>query len=257
MDIASIIGFVAAFAAILGGNIMEGGHTESLMQLTAAIIVLGGTIGCVLIGNTGADLKRGGSYFVKAFFDKKPSLGKDVQEVIECAKIAKKESILALEKRIPQIENEFFKEALQSCIDGLDPVAIRDIFETKIHHEEEEIKAASKVWSDAGGFCPTIGIIGAVLGLIHVMNNLSDPSKLGPGIAVAFVATVYGVAAANIIFLPVSNKVKKKAADHANALTAMLEGALMIAAGANPKIIELKMGAYAGHHAPHGDEKHG
>jgi chemotaxis protein MotA len=231
---------------------MEGGHTESLMQLTAGIIVLGGTTGCVLIGNTGADLKRGMSYFVKAFFDKKSSLAGDVAEVLECAKVAKKESILALEKRLGQIENTFFKDALQAAIDGIDPAAIRDIFETRIHHEEEEIKAASKVWSDAGGFCPTIGIIGAVLGLIHVMNNLSDPSKLGPGIAVAFVATVYGVAAANIVFLPVSNKVKKKASDHAAGRQALLEGALMIADGANVKVVEQKLAAYTGIH-PEGE----
>jgi chemotaxis protein MotA len=256
MDLPSIIGLLAAFGAILGGNIMEGGHTESLMQFTAAVIVLGGCLGCVLIGNTGADLKRGLSYFVKCFFDKKSSLDSDVKEVLECAKIARKESILALEKRMGQIENHFFRDALQAAIDGLDPDAIRDIFETRIHHEEEDIKSAMKVWTDAGGFCPTIGIIGAVLGLIHVMNNLSDPAALGPGIAVAFVATVYGVAAANILFLPVSNKIKKKAGVHAAGLQALLEGALMIAGGANPKIIELKLAAYTGIH-PEGDAAHG
>lgn len=246
MDLASILGVVIGLGAILGGNILEGGHTESLMQLTAGLIVMGGTIGAVMVSNTMKDIKVGLKYFGRAFFDKKHDTDADIKEVIECAQIAKKESILALEKRLEKIGNGFFRDAIATIIDGIDAQSVRDIFETRIQLEEEEIAAGSKIWTDAGGFSPTIGIIGAVLGLIHVMNNLSDPSKLGPGIAVAFVATVYGVASANLFFLPIGNKVKKKAHHHALERTAMLEGALMIGANINPKIIEQKLRIYAG-----------
>ncbi|MBY0315335.1 MAG: flagellar motor protein [Bdellovibrionales bacterium] len=246
MDIASILGVVIGLGAILGGNIMEGGHTESLMQLTAAIIVLGGTAGTVFISNTMKEIKGGLKYFGRVFFDKKHDIEHDLQEVLECAQIAKKESILALEKRLEKIGNGFFRDAIAAIIDGIDANNVREIFETRIQLEEDEINAGAKVWTDAGGFAPTIGIIGAVLGLIHVMNNLSDPSKLGPGIAVAFVATVYGVGAANLFFLPAGNKIKKKAHHHVIERMALLEGALMIGANINPKIIEQKLRAFTG-----------
>lgn len=252
MDIATILGLVLGFGAILGGNAMEGGHIDSLMQLTAFIIVSGGTIGAVMVSNSMSDIKTGMKYFSKCFFDKHSDMEKNLQEIIECSQIAKKESILALEKRLNQIENDFFRDAISTVIDGIEPATVRDIFETRMQHEEETISAGSKIWTDAGGFCPTIGIIGAVLGLIHVMGNLSDPSKLGPGIAVAFVATVYGVGLANLIFLPVGNKIKKKAHHHTAERQALLEGALMIGANVNPKIVERKLRAYTGIEAENG-----
>jgi chemotaxis protein MotA len=177
---------------------------------------------------------------------------KNIQEIIECSQIAKKESILALEKRLNQIENDFFRDAISTVIDGIEPATVRDIFETRMQREEDVILAGSKVWADAGGYSPTIGIIGAVLGLIHVMGNLSDPSKLGEGIAVAFVATVYGVGSANLIYLPASSKIKKKAHHHVTERSALLEGALMIGANINPKIVERKLRAYTGIEAENG-----
>ncbi len=248
MDIASLIGVLVGFGAILGGNIMEGGHTESLMQLTAGIIVLGGTAGSVFVSNTMADIKLGMKFAVKCFVDKSANIDADIEEVLACAQIAKKESILALEKKLATVNNEFFKEAISAVIDGIDPATVRDICETKMQQEEDIFNAGAKVWTDAGGFAPTIGIIGAVLGLIHVMNNLSDPSKLGPGIAVAFVATVYGVASANLLFLPMGNKIKKKGHHRMNELMPLLDGALMIGAGMNPKVIERKLMIYKGGH---------
>lgn len=252
MDIASLVGLVLGFAAILLGNIMEGGHTASLMQLTAAIIVMGGTFGAVLLSNTGSDIKIALQYARRCFFDNPSSLSRDIKDVLQCAQVAKKESLLALEKNLPNIHNDFFRDALSAVIDGIDPVTVRDIFETRMQHEEDMITAGAKVWTDAGGFAPTVGIIGAVLGLIHVMNNLTDPSKLGPGIAVAFVATVYGVGSANLIFLPIGNKIKKKAHHRVLELAPLLEGAIMIGAGLNPKVVERKLEAYTGIHSSDG-----
>ncbi len=246
MDIASFLGIFIGFAAILGGNILEGGHTESLMQLTAALIVVGGTLGAVFVSNEMSDIKSALHYAGKCFFDSHSSLSTDIEELLACAQVAKKESILALEKKLVTINNHFLRDALSTVIDGIDPATVRDIFETRMQREEEDIQAAAKVWTDAGGFAPTIGIIGAVLGLIHVMNNLSDPSKLGPGIAVAFVATVYGVGSANLIFLPLGSKIKKKAHHHVQALQPLLEGVLMIGAGMNPKVVQRKLEAYTG-----------
>jgi len=246
MDIASLVGIILGFGAIIGGNMLEGGHISSLIQGAAAIIVLGGTFGAVLVSNTMKDLKLGMKYFVRCFIEVKTDMNKNLEEIIECSQLAKKESILSLEKRLNEIENDFFRDAISTVIDGIEPAVVRDIFETRMQHEEDEITAAAKVWTDAGGFAPTIGIIGAVLGLIHVMGNLTDPSKLGDGIAVAFVATVYGVGAANLLFLPAGNKIKKKAHQHSAERMALLEGALMIGANINPKIVERKLRAYTG-----------
>lgn len=246
MDIASFIGIILGFGAILGGNLLEGGHTSSLLQATAALIVLGGTIGAVFVSNELSDIKIGLQYAVKCFFDSHADMEEDIREVLMCASIAKKESILALEKKLSSIKNPFLSDALATIIDGIDPATVRDIFETRMQQEEDTIAAGAKIWTDAGGYAPTIGIIGAVLGLIHVMNNLSDPTKLGPGIAVAFVATVYGVGAANLLFLPMGSKIKKKAHHRVKELQPLLEGAIMIGAGMNPKIIERKLEAYTG-----------
>lgn len=244
MDLASILGLVVGFGGILVGNMLEGGHIDSLLQATAALIVLGGTMGAVMVSNTMADLKRGMKYMTQVFLPKHDNYEEKVNEIVNSATIAKRESVLALEKNLEKIENPFFKDVLALVIDGIDPKLIREIFETRIYMQEQEVAGASKVWTDAGGFAPTIGIIGAVLGLIHVMGNLSDPSKLGAGIAVAFVATVYGVGSANLLFLPMGNKIKKMAQHASHEKEAYLEGALMIGAGVNAKIILEKLKSY-------------
>lgn len=245
MDFATIFGLILGLSAILLGNILEGGHTSSLMQLTAALIVFGGTFGAVFVSTGSKEIKRGMRYLIRTFFDADEGhFEQDLQEVMECARIAKKESLLAVEKVLSEVKNPFFRDVMQTVIDGFEPASVKEIYHTRIRKEEEEIMSASKVWTDAGGFSPTIGIIGAVLGLIHVMNNLSDPTKLGPGIAVAFVATIYGVGAANLIFIPIGNKIKKKAKQHTSERLALLEGCLMIGQSLNPKIIEHKLKAY-------------
>lgn len=245
MDIATTLGLLIGFGGILLGNLIEGGHVGSLMQLTAGIIVLAGTIGAVMVSNTMNDIKLGVELLRDAFFEKEEHhMNKAILEILDCARVAKKESILALESKYSRIENQFFKKILRNLIDGIDSQVIREIFEIEIESEEQKLMNGAKVWMDAGGYSPTIGIIGAVLGLIHVMGNLSDTSKLGAGIAVAFVATVYGVSLANLVFLPLGNKIRKRIQTLSRERQLILEGALMIATEANTSVIDQKLRAY-------------
>lgn len=244
MDKATWIGILVGVGGILLGNLLEGGHTSSLMQLTAFIIVLTGTIGAVMVSSSEKDLRTGLQLAKKAFRHEESRSKVRLNEIVDCARLAKKENILALEPRLNRIEDPLLKGVLRNVVDGVDITTIRDIFETQIHTEEEELLGGAKIWTDAGGFAPTIGIIGAVLGLIHVMGNLTDTSKLGAGIAVAFVATVYGVSSANLLFLPLGNKLKRRVQALTREKMMVLEGGLLIASGMNPVVLEQKLYAY-------------
>ena len=250
MDIGTIGGILFAIACILGGQALEGGHAGSLVQATAAIIVLGGTIGAVMVSFPMPDFLRGLKMGKMAFQQKKSDIGSLITQVVELAGIARREGVLALEQRMAEIKDPFLKRAVGFLVDGVDAAVARDALETEIHAEWEEGVVGAKVFEAAGGYSPTVGIIGAVLGLIHVMENLSDPSKLGGGIATAFVATVYGVAVANLIFLPMANKLKRKLNVEKERKTLIAEGVLSIQAGLNPRVLEEKLAAYAGGHAP-------
>jgi chemotaxis protein MotA len=252
MDITTIVGILLAIGGILGGQVIEGGHAGSLMQLTAAIIVFGGTIGAMLVNTPMEDVKMGLKLTKLAFTNPKgDDPDKVIKELIEAAQIARKESILALEKRLSTFSNPYMQTIFRFVIDGVDPATIKDIFESEIYLSEEHLVAGAKIWSTMGGYSPTIGIIGAVLGLIHVMENLADTSKLGAGIAVAFVATVYGVASANIFFLPFANKITRKVKIQSHMKEMILTGAIGIVSGMNPFIIEEKLRAYV-----HSDKGH-
>ena len=241
MDLTTIIGIIVGFGAILGGQALEGGSISSLIQGPAFIIVIGGTIGAVTVGFTGADLKLAMRDLVISFKPPKVDNLQIIKEIVEMAKVARKDGLLALEKSLETVTNPFMKRYLQQIIDGLEPEMVREHMETEIYLEEEEAGIGSKVFESAGGFAPTVGIIGAVLGLIHVMQNLDDPSKLGGGIAVAFVATVYGVSFANLLCLPISVKLKRRVSEKMIAYTVVMEGLLALQAGHNPKVIEEKL----------------
>ena len=251
MDILSIAGILLAIGAILGGQALEGGHAGSLMQLTAGIIVIGGTIGATMVAYPKADFIRGLKMTKAAFTDKPAKLGELLAQIVEMASLARRDGVLALEAKLAGIEDAFLKRAIGFLVDGVDGGVARSALEAQIDAEAEEATTAAKVFETAGGFAPTVGILGAVLGLIHVMENLSDPSKLGPGIAVAFVATVYGVGVANLIALPLSNKMKRKIALEKERKTLIAEGVLAIQEGLNPRILEEKLKSYGGHHARH------
>lgn len=250
MDIATIGGFIFAVVCILVGQALEGGHASSLAQATAAIIVLGGTIGAVAVGFPMSDFVRGLKLGSMAIKNKKHDIGGLMTQIVDLAGVARRDGVLALEQKLGAIQDPFLKRAVGFIVDGVDASVARDALETEIHGHYEEGVIGAKVWEAAGGYSPTVGIIGAVLGLIHVMENLSDPSKLGGGIAVAFVATVYGVALANLIFLPMATKIKRKLNLEKERQTLIAEGVLSIQAGLNPRVLEEKLRAYAGHHAP-------
>lgn len=244
MDATSLIGLVLGLAAIVIGQILEGGHIGSLLQPTAFLIVFGGTTGAVLL-QTPLPIFVGALRLLKWVFvtpaDDSNAL---IEKTTEWGRIARRDGLLSLEARIAQERDPFVQKGLQLLVDGIEPNRMREVLETEIDMAEEQLKLRAKVWESAGGYSPTIGILGAVMGLIHVMENLADPSQLGAGIAVAFVATIYGVGAANLIFIPVS----KKLMTHIHTLTVqrqmLVDGLVGIAQGDNPRLIESRMGSY-------------
>jgi chemotaxis protein MotA len=244
MDIGSVVGIALALCAILGGQALEGGSIKSIVQPTAAIIVLGGTFGACLLQFPLAVAIKSFKIVIQAFQDQKIDNREVIQEIIRLANKARKEGVISLESDVQKITDPFLKKALTMAMDGVEPKVLRETMELEISNLEEEGEQPIKFWQSAGGYSPTIGILGAVLGLIHVMENLSDPSKLGGGIAVAFVATVYGVGLANLVYLPVSGKLKIKAGAHLVAKEIMLVGVISILEGENPRLIEDKLKSY-------------
>ena len=212
MDLTTLGGLVFAIAAILIGQALEGGHAGSLVQATAAIIVIGGTVGACAVSSPPAVLVLSIKLIKLAVFPPKDDRAVLSATLIEFATLARKEGVLALEPKLSDIKDAFFKRAVQMIVDGVDRNVTREVLETDVHHETKHRLAAAKIWESAGAFAPTVGILGAVLGLIHVMENLSDPSKLGGGIATAFVATVYGVGMANLVFLPIGGSSRRASA---------------------------------------------
>ncbi|HWV37310.1 MAG TPA: flagellar motor protein [Vulgatibacter sp.] len=246
MDITTLLGLLVAFGFVLLGQYLEGGSFASILQPTAAFIVFGGTLGAVLVSFPRRDVIRGLKLAKQAIFEKSSTHASLIQELVELAGTARRDGLLALESRLANIEDDFMKRAVQYLVDGVDAEVARDALEAEIHAEQQESLVAAKVFESAGGYSPTIGIIGAVLGLIHVMENLNDPSKLGSGIAVAFVATVYGVGAANLVLLPVATKLKRKIGLEKDRKTLIVEGVLAIHEGLNPRVLEEKLKAYVG-----------
>lgn len=247
MDITTLAGLLLGIGGLFIGNLLEGGHTGSLLQFTAGFIVLSGTVGATLISNSKESVSLGFKLLTDIFVDqgkKDDDLSGSIRDIVECTKIVKRESLVAVEGRISKVKDDFLKRVLRSVVDGIDPLITRETFEAEIDSEEEALLNGAKVWSDAGGFAPTIGILGAVLGLIHVMGNLTDTSKLGSGIAVAFVATVYGVGLANLLFLPFSNKIKKMVEKDAHRKRIVLEGALLINSGLSSTIVDQRLQAF-------------
>lgn len=244
MDSLSLLGLIIGLAAIVGGQVLEGGHISSLVQPTALLIVLGGTLGAVLLQSTFAVFKRGLGMLGWIFSPPTLEFKQTIDQVMNWSQLSRREGLLALESFVPAVRDDFTRKGLQLLVDGADPERIRELMEVEISAFEEERRLSAKIWEAAGGYSPTIGILGAVMGLIHVMENLSDPTKLGSGIAVAFVATIYGVGLANLIFLPVANKLKYHIGRMVTYREMLVDGLVGISVGDNPRIIESRMKGY-------------
>jgi chemotaxis protein MotA len=243
-DLATIGGLVLALAGIVGGLILEGGSVQDVAQVTAAMIVLGGTIGAVMVTTPLSVLIGATKRFAVVFFDKAHSADDLIEEIIGYATKARKSSIVSLEDDLEGIHDPFLKKALSLAVDGMELQQLRQVMELQLVQDEKRGEAEAKVFEAAGGYAPTVGIIGAVMGLIQVMKHLENIEEVGKGIAVAFVATVYGVGIANLLFLPAASKIKARAHHNVESRELMLEGVCSIVEGLNPKLIRSKLEAF-------------
>jgi chemotaxis protein MotA len=246
MDRISPIGILLALAAILGGQVLEGGHLASLLQVTAFVIVIGGTLGAVMLQSSPPVFMRGMRLLPWVFKPPELDFRDMLNRILQWSNTARRGGLLSLESAIDSQADPYTRKGLQLLVDGAEPGVLRAALELEIDSFEDAHRQAAKVWEAAGGYSPTIGILGAVLGLIHVMENLSDPSKLGGGIAVAFVATIYGVGSANLLFLPIAHKLKALIARQTRLKEMVIDGLEAIANGENPRNIELRLEGYLG-----------
>ncbi len=244
MDVLSIIGIALAFFAVVGGNLLEGGELSALANLPAALLVIGGTVGAGLLQMPLAGLRRALAMMRWVFVPPRNAFGEGVDQVVRWATTARREGLLGLEAVAEMEPDAFARRGLQLLVDGNEPEAIRSVLESESGLREQRDVDAAKFYESMGGYAPTIGIIGAVVGLIHVMGNLADPARVGPGIAVAFVATIYGVALANLFFLPIAGKLRSCVREAAQYREMIIEGIIAIADGENPRAIELRLNGY-------------
>jgi len=241
MDIASIAGILLALAGILGGLILEGGTLRQITQPTALMIVLGGTLGAVMLQYPVAVLGEAARRFFSAFRSRGRESEAVVAQLIGFANKARRSGIVSLDSDLAEISDPFLRQALMLAIDGTEPAAVRSIMQLELENTADSEARIPQVFESAGGFSPTIGIIGAVIGLIQVMQHLEDINEVGRGIAVAFVATIYGVGLANLIFLPLAGKLRIRQQEEETLREMMLEGVTSIQEGMNPRTIEIKL----------------
>jgi chemotaxis protein MotA len=244
LDLLTLIGVTLAVGAIIGGNWLEGGNVTVLLQLTAFVIVVGGTLGAVLIQTPLRDFTLALSRASWVLLPPKYPREALLEKTLGWSRTARRQGLLALEKEVAKESDALTKKGLQLLVDGFEPEDIRAVMEVEVDNALATETRAARVYEAMGGYSPTIGIMGAVIGLIDVMNNLTDPSQLGAGIAVAFVATIYGVGLANLFLLPVSNKLKSLAMEQVAYHEMVIDGIAMIADGDNPQIITSKLEGY-------------
>jgi chemotaxis protein MotA len=252
-DLASIAGVFLAVGGVIGGLLIEGGTLKDIGQFTAALIVLGGTIGAVMVSTPLGVLKGAAKRFIGVILDPTQPVDGLLEEMIGYATKARKQGLVSLEQQAAEIEDPFLRKALTLAVDGTDIQEIRKMLELQIDLDQHHGEAEAKVFEHAGGYAPTVGIIGAVLGLIQVMKNLANIDEVGHGIAVSFVATVYGVGVANLFFLPAATKIKALAHAELQRKELIVEGVCGIVEGLNPKLIRTKLEAYV--HVGHTKKK--
>src|SRR3954470_21095371 len=242
MDPATLIGIVMAMGALLFMMIMEGSSPLAIVLIPAMVLVFGGTFGAAIAGSSMNDVKKIGGWFKQALLPAKvPPISDRIQTLVTLAEKARKEGLLALEAQVKTIDDPFLKRGLQMGIDGTDPEELRAVLEGEISAKKAEDKVGAKFFTAMGGYSPTIGIIGTVVGLIHVLENLSNPESLGPLIAGAFVATLWGVLSANIFWLPMGAKITRISELQAAQMELLVEGITEIQAGTSPRAVRLKL----------------
>lgn len=241
VDKGTILGILLGLGGIIGGLLLERGTLSDIGQGTAALIVLGGTSGAVLIGTPFHEVLAALSQLRLLLFDPGDDCAAILEQLIGFAAKARRNGIVSLEKDTESIEDPFLRKAINLAVDGAELTELRSMMELDIQVEHRRMLSRSHVFESAGGYAPTIGIIGAVLGLIQVMKNLANIEEVGRGIAVAFVATVYGVGAANLLFLPAASKLRAHAKRRMELMEMILEGVAGIVEGMNPKMIRRKL----------------
>jgi len=244
MDKSSLAGLGIAVGGIVFGLILEGGNLAQILQPTAALIVFGGTLGAVLLQFPLRVVAEAFRRLGHVFFDRSRNPQDLIGVIVGYAHKARKEGIISLDNELQSVQDPFLKKTLMLAVDGTEPQEIRSMMGLELDNQSEHNETIPRVFEAAGGFSPTIGIIGAVLGLIQVMQHLDDISEVGRGIAVAFVATIYGVGAANLFFLPVAGKIKIRMRQEQTLNEMMLEGVISILEGMNPRMIETKLAAF-------------
>jgi chemotaxis protein MotA len=244
MDILALFGLVVGLGAIVAGNIVEGGTTSHLVQAAAAIIVFGGTAGATILSYPLGDLRSALSALKLVFQHEKTDPESIIDDAVNILVQARRSGLVALQPQIAAIRNDLLKKGLMMVVDGMPPKMIKDILEQEIASYEKKMRKAAKVFESAGGYAPTIGILGAVLGLIQVMSNVAEPSKIGAGISVAFVATIYGVGSANLVFFPFAKRILSRMNEQIFLMELALEGALGVESGINPFFLRTKLNAF-------------
>lgn len=244
MDLATVIGLLLGWGAVFAALTLEGGHISGLINISAFILVTGGTLGATTIGFPLKKLTGLVPVVKNAFFTKGEDPGEVVKQIVEFTRKARREGILALEEEARNLDNRILRTGVQLVVDGTPEEVVRTILETEVLAMQDRHREGAKVFDAMGGYAPTMGVIGTVMGLIHMLSNLSEPDKMGPMIAAAFVATLYGVSFANLIFLPVGHKLKTRTTAEIATYEMMIEGLLAMQAGDNPRIVEAKMIAF-------------
>ncbi len=243
-DVAGMLGIILAGISIVGGHLFEGGHMNQIVQPTAALIVFGGTCAGVLVEFSWPDFIKAIKACRDVFQPPQSNLREAMDKIVELSKLARRQGLVAIDREAQKIENAFMQKALRMVADGIEPKQLKSALQKQVHNLEKEESNIPAIYLAGGGYAPTIGVLGAVMGLIHVMGNISDPSKLGAGIAVAFVATLYGVGVANLFLLPMGGKLKAQMKARSHFMELIIEGAASIAASENPLIVEQKLSAY-------------
>ncbi|MFZ0158128.1 MAG: flagellar motor protein [Kineosporiaceae bacterium] len=241
MDPASLIGLVVAFIAIIGSMIMEGGNPMALLAPPALVLIFVGSLSVSMASNTLPGTIGAIKWLIYGMTAKKVDMDSAIDPLVKMAEKARREGLLALESEIEAIEDEFMKRALQLAVDGTDPDDLFEILAAEVKAKKAAAAKGAQFWTDAGGYSPTIGIIGTVMGLVHVLENLSQPAKLGHLIAAAFLATLWGILSANVMFLPWGKRIKLCVTNEANRMEIIIEGVLAIQAGSNPRVVATKL----------------